>query len=74
MNYLNHHHWIQQSGFRRFKCATCDCERNWDSSTQRYIYSSHGKSYYMAPDCKSTYTSDPGMLINQLIQSQKERA
>ena len=61
MQLLNHHDWIKSPGFRNFRCRKCGAERNWDGTTQRYIYTKFDKAYYTVPDCR--HENEPKHII-----------
>lgn len=59
MRLLNHHKWVQQPGFKTWRCSKCGSVRYWDNILQRIVFVKHGKQLYMTPPCNSAINNDP---------------
>jgi len=52
MKKLLRHKWIEQPGFRIYRCEHCGVIRYWDAGFQRLMFKWKGLTGYTPPACK----------------------
>ena len=46
------HKWIQQNGFRIYKCERCDCSRYWSEGWHRLVFIDRFNKFHLTtPEC-----------------------